>query len=123
MAAKDKEPTYVKIDNANLNKLTIRKMSMLYTDYGKLIIEINKMHNDKEALKSKVYKDIMGIGEKFKKLYDALPKEVQKGIGAPVKKMEIPPEEREFELESGLESFEALKKEFERIKTQLENIK
>jgi hypothetical protein len=120
MAAKNKEPTYVKIDNANLNKLTIRRMSMLYTDYGRLIIQINKLHTDKEALKSKVYKDIVSLWDKFKKLHDALPSDVQREIIMPkVKKNEIPAEEKEF----GLESFETLKKEFERIKVQLESIK
>jgi len=127
MVGKEKEQqksTYVKLENANLTKLSLRRMSVFYTDYANIVIEINKLHKEKELLKVKVYKDLTRIKEEFRKLYDSLPKEAQRRMQAPaVKKVEVTPAEREFELETGLESFEALKKEFERIRTQLEHIK
>lgn len=126
MTPKDKEDksAYVKIENANLEKLTIRKMSVLYTDYANFIIELDKLRKQKESLKAKIYKDIINIRDGLKTFYYLLPKEAQKETALPSKKLEqLNTKEREFEFETGLESFETLKKEFEHIRNQLEHIK
>lgn len=115
--------TYVRLDNSNLNKLAIRRMSMLYTDYGKLVIAINELHKQKKEITSKIRKDMVVIKEQMKSLYESLPTDVPKEVIMHAKRIGFTPKMRELELEAGLQSFENLKQEFEKIREQLEQIK
>jgi len=119
----EEKSTYIRIDNSNLNKLNIRKMSMLYTDYANLLIEINRLKKEKVKTTANVQNDLENLKENFRKLYDSLPKESGREIAPHLRKLETSVSEKRFEMSTGLESFESLKKEFERIRTQLENIK
>lgn len=114
--------TYVRIDNANLTKLSIRKISMLYTECADLIIKINQIQKRKQELKAKINADLGELYKKFRRLYELLPKEAHKEAAEHIKELPIKPKKKEI-LEPGLETFEELKKEFERIKAQLEQIK
>jgi uncharacterized coiled-coil protein SlyX len=119
----EEKSTYVRIDNANLNKLNIRRMSMLYTDYANLLIEINRVKKEKVKTTANVQNDLENLKENFKKLYESLPKESMNEIAPHLRKLETAVAEKRLEMSTGLESFESLKKEFERIRNQLENIK
>jgi hypothetical protein len=130
MASKDRgtqKDSFVRVENANLTRLSLRKMSLLYTDYADLIIRVGELHKQKQELKKKIWKDVSEIKEGFKRLYEALPKEVPREVAKIAKRIEtvveIEPKEEEFEARTDVETFEALKNEFQRIRHQLEKIK
>jgi hypothetical protein len=119
----DGKYTYVKVENANIAKLSIRKLSMLYTGCANMLITINELRKRKQELRQKVNADIEEIEKNFRKLYDSLPQEAHREIEEHMKRIALTPHERKIEAETGLETFESLKSEFENIKQQLEAIK
>ncbi len=116
----EKAVSYVRLENANLIRLSMRKISKLFTKYGTLILTIKKLRDNKEDLKKEVVDSMTEIEKEYLGLIEVLPK------SSKIKKIKKPKTKRapdiDVEIRTSLESFAALRKEFEKIKTELEGI-
>jgi len=127
MASDNSSASYVRLENANLIKLTIRKLSRLYTDYAKILIELKEMKANKGELSKKIIENIKRIQEQHSLLKRYLPEELPpEAYKTKLKRFEVKPEVKDYDVELeevGIESFEDLKKEFEIIRKELESLK
>jgi len=127
MASDNSSASYVRLENANLIKLTIRKLSRLYTDYAKILIELKEMKANKGELSKKIIENIKRIQEQHSLLKHYLPEELPpEAYKTKLKRFEVKPEVKDYDVELeevGIESFEDLKKEFEIIRKELESLK
>ena len=115
----EKTESFVRLENANLVKLSIKRLSKLFTRYGNLIIDIKKLRDHKEELKKEVIDKLVDVEKEYLDLIEALPKSDKIKI---MKKPRKKKEDLDVEIETNLESFAALREEFERIKRELEGI-
>ncbi|MCD6575932.1 MAG: hypothetical protein J7K73_02105 [Nanoarchaeota archaeon] len=118
MVKMSKEETYVRLDNANLAKVTFAKLAKDFARYSKIMIEIKKLSDAKNKKRKEFLTKLGNIEKQFKQLETSLPKPPkEKKVHKPKQKEVAPKPEKE------LETFEELREEFERIRAQLEDIR
>lgn len=120
MAKKEEDVSFVRLDNANMLALTMTQMSKLYTKHAKLILEIKKLRDTKKAKTKELSKKMKNLESKLNSFANLLPKET------PETKVKQPvyPTEKPKDVEViGETSFANLKREFEKIRSELEKIK
>ena len=120
MARKKKEVEkieYVGIHNPAMLQLNMRKMSKIYTDYARLILEIKELRDKKQKKKETLRKKLKEVREEFEKLVKMLPELPREKI--------IEKEKRLKDIEApykAVSTFDELRAEFERLRRELEKI-
>ena len=117
-----KEETYVRIDDANLLKITFTKLAKDFARYSNLMIDIKNLSDEKNKKRKEFLAKLSNIEKEFKHLESILPKTPkEKHVVAPHPKAKVKKEKPKPSNE--LESFDELRSEFERLRKQLEKIK
>ena len=115
----NKTESFVRLENANLVRLSIKQLSKWFTKYGNLVIDIKKLRDQKKELKKQILERIKELEKEYHNLVEVLPKS---DAVAKIKKHRKRAPRVDVEVETSLESFAALREEFEKIKRELEEI-
>jgi hypothetical protein len=122
---KEDGPTsFVRIDNSNMIKLTIKQLAKLYTKYAKTVLEIKRLNDARVDLRKSLYAKIAEMDTDYAMLVENLPKAPKEiHVRKPAYPVEKIQEEPEVEYESPKDTFETLRAEFEKIRGELEKIR
>ena len=111
--------SYIRLDNANLVKITFSRLAKNFAKYSKLMIDIKKLIDEKNQKRKEFLEKLRTVEKSFKELGEVLPTPPKEKL--PVKKEVKKPQK--VEVQGELETFEELREEFERLREQLEEIK
>lgn len=120
MQKKDEDISYVKVNDANMIRLSITKLGKLYADYAHLILNVKKLNDQKIELRKQLFDKIADIETKYNTFTKELPK-LPEGI-----KIHTPhyPGERGKNVEYiPTDPLEGLREEFENIRAELEKLR
>jgi uncharacterized coiled-coil DUF342 family protein len=115
------DTSFVKIENGNMIKLTLKQIAKLYTQYAKIVLEIKELKDKKSEIRSDLFQKVGEIEEGYRALAKLLPQQPE-GVKSRLRNVSYPTEKTP-EIEFSGDSFVTLRKEFERIRDELENIK
>ncbi len=124
---KKNDVSFVRLDNANLLNMTLRDLAKNLSTYSQLMINIQKISEEKEKLKKEFSKKLNEIEKGFNDFEKLIPEKEFKEIKH--KKVVAPPkpkkkeEIKEPEVGEEIKTLMQLKNEFERIKNQLREIR
>jgi hypothetical protein len=114
--------SFVRLENANMIKLSLKQLAKLYTKYANKILEIKNIKDQKTELRKELFEQLNKIEDDYKELLKQLPKQ-PKMPQAKIKKTPYPKEKVPIiEYETG-DTFSNLRREFERIREELERIR
>lgn len=117
---KKENTSYVKIDNANMIKLSLKQLAKLYTEYAHLILQIKKMSDRKKDMRNELFAKLKDVETK----YSTFIKELPEFPDVEIKKPNYPVQKDKSVIVEGLQDpFEELKNEFESLRNELENIR
>ncbi len=122
------EVSFVRLDNANLLSMTLSDLAKNLSVYSQLMIEVQKICDEKEKLKTNFSKKLDEIRKDFDSFEKMIPKKEfkeikQRKVVAPPKPTKKKEEIHEPEVGKEIKTLMELKREFERIKNQLRKIK
>jgi hypothetical protein len=120
MQKKDEDISYVKVDNANMIKLSLTKLGKLYADYAHLILNIKKLNDQKKDLRKQLSEKMVDLETKYNAFVKELPKIPE---GLKIKSPDYPgskAKEVEYRYSDPLEG---LRQEFENIRSELEKLR
>ncbi len=122
MVQKEEKVSFIRLDNANMVKITFGNLAKKFARYSQLMIDIKKLSDKKSTQRIKLIQNIKDLDKKFKEFSNILPKApAAKKVVRSIEKYE--PGEKNEEVENELGTFEDLREEFERLRGQLEEIK
>ena len=122
MAEKEEKASYVRMDNANLVKITFSKLAKDFATYSQMMIDIKKLSDKKQIKRKEFILKLKDLETKFKELELNLP--TIKPPEKVIKDIErYKPSSGPKDVESELGTFAVLRDEFERLRDQLEDIK
>jgi hypothetical protein len=114
------EASFVKIENANMLKLTLKQLGKLYTQYARLILDIKDLKDRKEEIRKSLFNKMTEFEESFGEYTKVLPKD-ERVVKPAAQKTAYPTKTPVVEYEYG-DAFTNLRKEFERIREELEKM-
>jgi len=120
MQKKDEDISYVKVDNANMIKLSLTKLGKLYADYAHLILNVKKLNDQKKDLRKQLSEKLVDFETKYNTFIKELPKLPE---GLKIKSPDYPgskAKEVEYRYSDPLEG---LRQEFENIRSELEKLR
>ena len=119
--AKKEDVSYVKIENSNMIKLSLKQLANLYTDYAHLILDIKKVNDKKAQARKELFAKVKDLETRYNALMKELPKIPQ---GPKIQRPEYPTETKPSHLTAGNEDpFEELRDEFASIRNELEKLR
>jgi hypothetical protein len=121
MAEKEEKVSFVRLDSANLVKMTFGNLAKKFAEYTRCMIDIKRLSDEKTEKRKELIQKIKDLEKNFESMLSMLPK-----AGAEekiIKRFEMSGVDQPVEVEGDLGSFEDLRKEFEKLKGQLEDIK
>lgn len=120
MQKKEEDISYVKIDNANMVKLSLKKLANLYADYAHLIISIKKMNDKKTDLRKQLFDRLMDLETKYNAFIKEIPKLPE---GLKLRAPEYPSEKGATVEYTRGDPLEDLRQEFENIRGELDKLR
>ena len=120
MQKKEEDISYVKINDANMIKLSITKLGKLYADYAHMILYMKKLNDQKKEMRKQLLEKLIDLETRYNTFIKELPKLPE---GLKIKAPHYPGEKGrpvEYESKSPLEG---LREEFENIRTELEKLR
>ena len=122
MTQKEDKVSFIRLDNANMVKITFGNLAKKFARYSQLMIDIKKLSDEKSMQRIKLIQKIKELDKKFGDFNKMLPNiPVAEKVIKSIEKYE--PSGKNVTVENELGTFEGLREEFERLKNQLEDIK
>jgi len=122
MAEREERASYVRMDNATLVKMNFAKLAKDFSKYSQLMIDIKKLNDNKRGKRKEYIEKLKVIEHNFNELVKMLPKVKEKEhIIKEIERHEPRPKVEDVESEVG--TFAELRDEFERLRSQLEDLK
>jgi len=119
--AKKEDISFVKIENANMVKLSLKQLAELYTDYAHLILKVKDLTDKKMSKKNELFAKIKDLESRYAMLMKELPKLPE---GTKIERPEYPIASKPSYLATGEEDpFEELRHEFASIRSELEKLR
>jgi len=120
MQKKEEDISYVKINDANMIKLSITKLGKLYADYAHLIINVKKLNDQKSELRKQLFGKLADLETKYNTFVKELPKLPE---GLKIRAPEYPGSKAKNVEYTYTDPLEGLREEFENIRTELEKLR
>ena len=124
---KKNDVSFVRLDNANLLKMTLKDLAKNFAIYSQLIIDIKKIEDEKETLEKDFMKKLGSFEKDFKELKTLIPKkkfeEIEQKNLKDIKEIKKVEKIEKPKMGEELKTLLQLKKEFEKIQDQLHEIK